>query len=241
MKGEEAKEPRIKTENQLNPNLFGIRRISVTPIVVGTPRTTDEAATSSVTLVRTNTNTVVIDTGSSEVEDRVRKGFSDLQVPLEKINVLVTTRSHPEFSGNDPLFVNALQHIRKEEWGGTNTKLRKVMMGTPYHWIDRYMKLVRLPFPSPGSLVMLLHLPEREELLEPNTKQLAGKVIGIVGFAIKSEKDPAVQRVFREFRKQDQKGIRREKKTNINSMKDLLHYCDNIIPGYGPMFSTRDY
>jgi len=241
MRDQEAVESGIRTENQSNPNLFGIRRISITPIVQGTQRTPDRPSTSSVTLVRTNTNTVVIDTGSAEVEDMVRKGFSDLQVPLEKVNVLVTTRSHPDFSGNDPLFVNALQHIRKEEWVGANTKLRRVMMGTPYHWIDRYMKLVRLPFPSPGSLVMLLHLPEREELLEPSTRHLAGKVIGVAGFAIKGEKDQAVQRAFREFRKQDQRGIMREKKTNINSMKDLLHYCDRIIPGYGPMFSTRDY
>ncbi len=219
---------------------FGTRKMSIVPIIVGSGRRGSSTSRSSVTLIKTSNNTVTVDSGSQDQEQEIRDRMGQISIPLEKVNVLVTTRANSNFNGNDRIFVNALQHIREEEWGGTLGAVRKVMIGTPYHWIDRYLKLVRLPFPAPGTLVLLVHLPSREELLDPDTKHLAGKIVGIVGYALDSGENPQVRSIMDAFRKEDEEGVARERVTSIKSLKDLMIYCDYIIPGHGEMFSTRD-
>jgi hypothetical protein len=168
----------------------------------------------------------------------LEKNLEMNNVNVEKVNVLVTTRVDPLHNGNDGIFAHALQHLRREEWSKVETGPgRKVAINNRYHWIDRYLKLEVIPFPEPGTQVLLLHVPKRPELLCPGMMDLAGQVIGIAGICIPSERDPEVNEALKKVR--SGKGIPEIGQTyDINTMEELLSYCDHIIPGYGPMFKV---
>lgn len=231
----EVRKPRYETDSR---GVFGIRRIGLVPLVEGNSGEGGCSSTSSVTLVKTATSTIVVDSGNPEVSDQIKENLGKVGLPLEKVNVLVTTKTDPDHTGNDSLFTHALQHVTLEDWsyvgGGTG---RRVAIDTPYHWIDKYVKIVRTPFSGKGSMVILFHVPEVTHILEPETRDLAGKIIGIVGGVIDSEEDKEVVEVVDAISKMDEKDIHRP--ADISSIKDLVLYCDYIIPGHGPMFSTR--
>jgi hypothetical protein len=225
-------------QQEVKPEDFGLRRIELIPLTVGSKGNGDKD-TSSVTLVKTPTTTVVIDTGSKERIGDLKEALKRHRINVTKVNVLVTTRIHPLHSGNDDLFVHSLQHLRREEWSKIEPGPgRKIAISDRYHWIDRYLKLEVVSFPEPGGLVLLIHIPKRPELLAEETNAYAGQTIGITGMSIPSESDPEVHSVLERIR--SGKGMERPGQTsNIKTMEELLSYCDHIIPGYGPMFTVR--
>lgn len=220
------------------PKDFGLRKIEVIPLIVGR-RGMGNGDTSSVTLVKTPTTMVVIDTGSEEIEPELRKALERNNVNVEKVNVLVTTRVDPLHNGNDDIFVHALQHLRREEWSKVEPgPRRKVAINNRYHWIDRYLKLEVIPLPGPGTQILLLHVPKRSELLCQGTMDYAGQVIGIAGSCIPSENDPTVSEALEKIRN-GQEASMIGQTHDINTVEELLSYCDHVIPAYGPMFKVQ--
>jgi len=216
--------------------LFGVRKLSIVPLVIGR-KGGGRPSTSSVTLVKTLGSTVVVDSGSPEVGNEILEGMKAADAKMEKVNVLVTTRADSLHTGNDHLFVHALQHVRKGEWSDVPFRSgRKVAITNRVHWIDRYLMLVSLPFPEPGSLALLVHLPRAPNLIDPVSKHLAGKIIGVAGFGIPSCEDPEVKKALKRARSMDRSKV---SPSSISTIEDLLAYCDQIVPAYGPMFPTR--
>jgi hypothetical protein len=223
---------------ELKPQDFGLRKMEVIPLIEGRRGGGDED-TSSVTLVKTPTTTVVIDTGSIGVREELLGSIEKNNVEVEKVNVLATTRIHPLHNGNDDIFVHALQHLRNKEWSKVEPgPRRKVAISDRYHWIDRYLKLEVIPFPEPGAQVLLVHIPSRIELLGEETRKYAGQTIGVAGMCIPSEDDPDVSTALSRIRRSD-KREERGQTFDINTMEELLSYCDHVIPGYGPMFEVK--
>jgi hypothetical protein len=222
--------------DQSDPNSrqeFGIRKMELVRIIEG--RLGEKNGdTSSVTLVKTPTSTVVVDSGAKFVREKLITFMRENEAKVEKVNVLLTTSSNEIHNGNDDLFVHCLQHVLESDWGKVPVKSqRKVAITTPVHWIDKYLKIVRLPFPGEGSLALLAHFPDREELLEPSTIQYKGQVVGITGISVHSGIDPSVRIALQEA------GNREKTRGEIESLEELLSYCDHIVPAYGPMFATR--
>ena len=238
MMNEECQEGKTGPTEEPKPKDFGLRKIEVIPLVRGRLGVGD-ADTSSVTLVKTPTTTVVIDTGSKGVEGELRESLERNNVNVEKVNVLVTTRVDPLHNGNDDIFVHALQHLRREEWSKIEPgPRRKVAINNRYHWIDRYLKLEVIPIPEPGTQVLLLHVPNRPELLCQGTMNYAGQVIGIAGLCIPSEEDPAVSDALGKIRS-GKENSKIGRAYDINTIEELLSYCDQVIPGYGSMFKVK--
>jgi hypothetical protein len=178
------------------------------------------------------TSQVVVDSGGGADRDRIVKGFSDNCIPLEKVNVLLSTSLGPRTSGNDDLFTHALHHVKRSDWGkvkGPNP--RRVIINTPFHWIDKYMKIVKVVGKEEEGLVLLVHFPRTPELLEPSSRDLAGKVVGIMGDAFFSASDPSNTALLSEARRK-----RAAKSPVPNGQQDLssvLQCCDVIVPGQG--------
>lgn len=235
---EECQDGGTGSNGEPKPKDFGLRKIEIISLVKGR-KGTDDADTSSITLVKTPTTTVVIDTGSKEIEAELMEAIERNNVNVEKVNVLVTTRVDPLHNGNDDIFVHALQHLRREEWSKVKPgPRRKVAINNRYHWIDRYLKLEVLPFPDQGAQVLLLHVPKRPELLCQGTIDYAGQVIGIAGSCIPSEEDPKVSEALERIRSGG--NIPKIGQTyDIDTLEELLSYCDHVIPGYGAMFKVK--
>lgn len=216
--------------------VFGIRRLALVQLVEGGPDRHGAPGTSSVTLVKTSTSTIIVDSGTPDVSVRIKAGLESIHLPLEKVNVLVTTCPKPNYTGNNNLFTHALQHIAQEDWSQVElTTGRRVGIHTAVHWIDKYVKILKNPFPSDGSLAILFHVPSVPDILEPSTIPLAGKVIGIAGGMIDSREDDKVIEILEEIA--GNPDIERPK--HIESLRDMVLYCDYIIPGRGPIFPTR--
>ncbi|MGA1820696.1 MAG: hypothetical protein ACMUHU_06785 [Thermoplasmatota archaeon] len=216
---------------------FGSRKMELIQLVEGRMGG-DGKDTSSATLMRTPTTTVVIDTGSEGAREELLRSIQRIDLNVEKVNVMVATRIDPLFNGNDDIFVNALQHLMKDEWSLVPPgPRRKIAITDRFHWIDRYLKLEVINHPKPGNLVLLLHVPKKEELLAPTAVGFAGKIIGISGPCIPSEDDPGIAPILKELRKKGR--TRRFGQTfDITNREELLQYCDHIIPAFGPMFEV---
>ena len=216
--------------------VFGIRRLALVQLVEGGPDVNGVTGTSSVTLVKTSTSTIIVDSGTPNVSSRIKAGLESIHLPLEKVNVLVTTCPKENYTGNDQLFTHALQHIAGEDWSRVEMATgRRVGIHTQVHWIDKYVKILKNPFPAEGSLAIIFHVPSVADILEPSTIPLAGKVIGIAGGMIESRDGEEISEILAEIA--GNPDIDRPK--NIASLRDMLIYCDYIIPGRGPIFPTR--
>jgi hypothetical protein len=212
---------------------FGIRKMELVTIIEGTQEK-NGGTTSSVTLVKTPTSTVVVDSGARFVRDRLVKYMRENEAKVEKVNVLLTTSADDSHCGNDDLFVHCLQHVLESDWGKVPVKSqRKVAITTSVHWIDRYLKIVKLPFPGEGSLALLAHFPDREELLEQSTVPFKGKIVGITGSSVHSEDDEKIKELLEGL--SDTERPRGE----ITTLEELIAYCDYIVPSFGPMFRIR--
>ena len=216
---------------------FGSRKLELIPLVEGR-KGGKEGDSSSATLMRTPTTTVVIDTGSAEAREELLESIQRIELNAEKVNVMVATRIDPLFNGNDDIFVNALQHLMKEEWSLVPPgPRRKIAIADRFHWIDRYLKIEVINEPKPGNLVLLLHVPKKEELLGQSAAEFAGMIIGISGPCITSEKDPWIKDILDGLRKKGR--TKRFGQTyEISNREELLEYCDYIIPAFGPMFKV---
>ncbi|MGA1822176.1 MAG: hypothetical protein ACMUIG_06595 [Thermoplasmatota archaeon] len=216
--------------------VFGIRRLALVQLVEGGSDRNGEIGPSSVTLVKTSTSTIIVDSGTPDVSERISSGLESIHLPLEKVNVLVTTCPKENYTGNDHLFTHALQHIAGEDWGLVEMSTgRRVGIHTPVHWIDKYVKILKKPFPADGSLAIIFHVPSVVDILEPSTIPFAGKVIGIAGGMIETGDDDEISGILSEIG--GNPDIKRPKE--IHSLRDMLLYCDFIIPGRGPIFPTR--
>lgn len=229
-------ETMVETEHE---RTIGIRRFDIIHLMEGIPPGSS-GSTSSVSLIRTPTSTVVVDSGSKDSKDKLNGSIRSKGVKVEKINVLVTTRANEMHTGNDGMFVHALQHLQMDEWtkvkGKTN---RKIAITDRYHWIDKYLRLQKLEFIEGGALVLLAHLPKIAELVEPSSQHLAGKIVLFAGFAVPSKDDPKVNEALANIRSRDScesKGM----VVDFKGLEDLLEYCDHVIPAFGPMFNVRE-
>lgn len=210
------------------PESFGIRKLALIRIHTGKPGSMG----SSVTLVRTVTSWVVVDSGGPSDREKIKGEFVAKRLPLEKVNVLLSTSLDPAFSGNDEIFPHALHHVKRSDWAkvkGPNP--RRVVINTPYHWIDKYMKIVKVIEPDEEKLVLLVHFPRTEELLEPGCREMAGKVVGILGRALVSASEPANAALIGEAKRKRASGAARP--DNPTTLPEILLYCDIIIPGQG--------
>ncbi|MCU0799139.1 MAG: hypothetical protein MUC62_05650 [Candidatus Thermoplasmatota archaeon] len=216
---------------------FGIRRLELVPLLEGRQAKGD-APSSSVTLVRTPTSVVVVDSGSASFRDPIKRALLERGIRTERVNVLVSTRLDPVFSGNDELFPHALQHLKEGELLKASFKAgRKVEISTKVHWIDKYLMLGRMD-PSLGNgLALFVHFPKPLDLLAPSSRHLAGKIVGIMGAAVRSAESVEVEMALGDI-----KEIGRPKPgqpDNIADLVGLLSYCDIVVPAYGPMFPVR--
>lgn len=212
---------------------FGIRKMDLARIIEGS-HGVNGCSTSAVTLVKTATSTVVVDSGGKCVRDRLVRFMRENEAKIEKVNVLVSTSTSDPFSGNDDLFVHCLQHVRGGDWSNVPIKAnRRVAISNPYHWIDKYLKIISLPFPNDGSLALVAHFPEWEGVLSPSTEQFGGKIVGICGSSVPSKDDPDVTEALGKARNMERP------KGEVKSLEELLAYCDYIIPAFGPMFKVR--
>jgi hypothetical protein len=224
-------------ENKDDNKHFGLRRIDLFQVIEGRKDSGGDG-TSSVTLIRTPTTTVAVDSGARGHRDKMLETLKENGIIVEKVNVLVTTGAHPLHNGNDGVFSHALQHVMRHEWTKVPERTgRKVAISNRQHWIDRYLRLEVVPFPEKGTMVLLLHMPSREELIEPGTRKYAGKIIGIAGRAVPSEDDPTVAEALRKVRSDD-RITRKDCTDEIKTLESLLGHCDFIIPAYGPMFKV---
>ena len=216
---------------------FGSRKLELIPLVEGR-REGDGKDTSSATLVRTPMTTVVIDTGSTSAREVLLESIAGMDLNVEKVNVMVATRIDPLFNGNDDIFVNALQHLRKEEWSLVPPgPRRKIAIKDRFHWIDRYLRLEVVKDPPPGNLVLIFHIPCKEELLSRSAMKYAGMTVGISGPCISSENDPEVSLALERIRKKRRNGTAK-KVQHVKDRYELLEYCDFIIPAFGPIFKV---
>ncbi len=234
-----AKERKGTCETQ-ETQLFGLRMLEVVPIVEGCMGEEGGAVSPSVTLIKTSTNNIVVDSGIADIAEEITDKLKDHGVFLEKVNVLVTTSAPSAYRENDHLFTHALQHLIRDHCDRKSGPTgRRIVINTDCHWIDRFLKLVVLPFPETRTLALFVLVPSTEEMLEPGICHLAGKIVGIVGEAVRSWKDPEVQKALEEIRAMGDGGAPIRGPDGINCVKDLLLACDYIIPGRGPMFATR--
>jgi hypothetical protein len=213
---------------------FGIRRLALIRVHTATPGSSG----SSVTLVRTVTSWVVVDSGGVADRERIIKGFADKMIRFEKVNVLLSTSLDPSSSSNDDLFPHALHHVKGGDWAkvkGPNP--RRVVINTPYHWIDKYMKIVKVKDPIEDHLVLLVHFPRTEDLLEPSSRDRTGKTVGILGRSFYSASDPLNASLVRSARKSISDGAPRPR--DPSTIQDILLYCDTVIPGQGEPIDLR--
>ncbi|MFO8052216.1 MAG: hypothetical protein R6V01_11060 [Thermoplasmatota archaeon] len=218
---------------------IGVRRFDIIPLVEGR-RGENVTDTSSVSLIRTSTSTVVVDSGSSDIKEELKEAIHEKGIQVERVNVLVTTKAHELHTGNDGLFVHALQHLQKDDWTkveGSNK--RKIAISNRYHWIDRYLRLQTLSFIEGGALVLLCHMPNNPELLEPTSRYLTGKMVLFAGYAVPSKDDPTVDEALSKIREQNICSTNNPGEF-FTDLTDLLSYCDHVIPAYGPMFKVRN-
>lgn len=227
-----------KDQKEEEERRLGVRRFDILPIVEGR-KGKDVVDTSSVSLIRTATSTVVVDSGSSDIREELEREIQEKDINIEKVNVLVTTKAHELHTGNDGLFVHALQHVQKDDWTKVkgSTK-RKIAISNRYHWIDRYLRLQNLSFIDGGALVLLCHMPGNPELLEPSSRHLTGKVVLFAGYAVPSREDPMVEEALSKIREQNICSTNNPGEL-FTDLTDLLSYCDHVIPAYGPMFKVR--
>ncbi len=212
---------------------FGIRKMELVELIAGVNGSEGEM-TSAVTMVKTPTSTVIVDSGARHVRDELVRIVRENEAKIDKVNVLVTSTAHDLHSGNDDLFVHCLQHIVGDDWSKVPIKTnRRVAITTPYHWIDKYLLIIILPSSEGDSLALLAHFPAKEEMLEPSTAPYAGKVVGIAGISIPTKDDPTVQEALSKARNMP------KPKGEITSIEKFLAYCDHVIPAYGPMFPVR--
>jgi hypothetical protein len=216
---------------------FGIRRLELVPLLEGRSGK-HGSETSSVTLVRTPTSVVVVDSGSPSARDAVKKAMQERGIRTERVNVLVSTKLDQTFSGNDDLFPHALQHLLEGELLRASFKGgRKVEISTAVHWIDKYLMLRRLGPALGGGLSLFMHFPRPLELLAPSSKHLAGKVVGITGSAVPNTSSPEVRKAIEEVTGTERPGPGWPK--DISDLKGLLSCCDLVVPAFGPMFQVR--
>jgi hypothetical protein len=218
----------------VDPDSFGIRRLALFRIHTAAPGSSG----SSVTLVRTVTSWVVVDSGGAADRDNIINGFAGNMIRLEKVNVLLSTSLDPSYSSNDDLFPHALHHVKKSDWAkvkGPNP--RRVVINTSCHWIDKYMKIVKVADPVEAHLVLLVHFPRTEELLEPSSRDLTGKIVGILGRAFYSAADPLNAALVRSAMKMIADGAPRP--DGPSTIPEILLYCDTVIPGQGDPIDLR--
>jgi hypothetical protein len=208
--------------------IFGTRRLALIRISTATPGSSG----SSVTLVRTVTSWVVVDSGGSADRDEIVRSFAENKVRLEKVNVLLSTSLDPSTSGNDDLFPHALHHVKKTDWGkvrGPNP--RRVAINTPSHWIDKYMKVVKVQGPSEEHIVLIVHFPNTEDLLDPSSRRYCGRRVGILGRAFFSPADRDNAKLLEVASKRREAGEPRPE--DPRTIPDILLYCDTVFPGQG--------
>lgn len=212
----------------LEPGSFGMRRRALIRIFTADP----DSSGSSVTLVRTLTTSVVIDSGGGKDREDIIKGFKDNQLAAEKINVLLTTCAACGYAENDDLFPHALQHVSRRDWSSVKgATSRRVMIATDVHWIDRYLKIIRLKVEGSEVLTLQVHFPAKEELMEPASREFCGKVVGVLGAAMPSAR--MVAGLIDEVRRERAAGAKLE--TVPKTIKDMLMSCDVVVPGRGDM------
>jgi hypothetical protein len=216
---------------------FGIRRLELVPLLEGRQGKGD-APSSSVTLVRTPTSVVVVDSGSAPARENIKRALLDRGIHPERVNVLVSTRFDPVFSGNDELFPHALQHLKEGDLLKASFKAgRKVEISTRVHWIDKYLMLGRMD-PSLGDgLALFVHFPKPLDLLAPSTRHLAGRIVGITGAAVRSATSVEVEEALKDIKENCRP--RSGRPDGIVDLGGLLSYCDIVVPAYGPMFPVR--
>ncbi|MFW3146704.1 MAG: hypothetical protein ACMUIE_07835 [Thermoplasmatota archaeon] len=236
---ETGKEPAESNINGYPQRRMGVRRMDIIQLIKGR-KAGRNVDTSSVTLVRTPTSTVVMDSGSGDIREELLGSIENNGIMLEKVNVLVTSRADKLHTGNDDLFVHALQHLRIEDWSKVaGAAKRRIAINNRYHWIDRYLRLDVLPFPDGGSLALLIHVPKREEDLEPASRHLAGKVVLLAGFSVESKDHPDVVKALDRIRRGDVTRMDHSR-NGFRDLEELLAYCDHVVPAYGDMFNVRE-
>jgi len=224
-------------QEDVQSRYFGIRRLELVPLLEGAIGK-DGPISSSVTLVRTPTTVVIVDSGSAAARESIKKSMLERSIRTERVNVLVSTKVDPIFSGNDDLFPHALQHIKEGDLLKASFKAgRRVEISTGVHWIDKYLMLRKFGPSLGGGLALFVHFPKPLELLTPTTRHLAGKVVGITGEAVRSSSSPDVTRTLGVLKANGcNKPPRPE---NVCDLGDILSYCDIVVPAFGPMFPTR--
>ncbi len=224
----------VENRDQYPKHEFGIRKMELVRLIEGEDYGKG-SGTSSVTLVKTPTSTVVMDSGSVAIREDLAKIMRENEAKIDKVNVLVTSVPDEKHSANDDLFVHCLQHVREGEWSNVPIKTnRRVAITTPDHWIDKFLRIVSLPFPDKGSLALIVHFPKIEELLEPSTQPYAGKTVGILGASVTNKDDPRIKKIIAGS------GNCERPKGEIKTLEELVCYCDYVIPGFGPMFQVRE-
>ena len=75
-------------------------------------------------------------------------------------------------------------------------------------------------------------------MISVESKMYKGQVIGITGMSVTSENEPEVKSILDRIRS-GELSSRPKGSQDITDLKELLSYCDHIIPAYGPMFKVH--
>jgi N-acyl homoserine lactone hydrolase len=166
-------------------------------------------ASSSVSLVESGGQRLIVDTGSPRGCTALRSSLDDLEVPIDSVKYLVNTHLHIDHIGCNRLFRNAVTYAHALETPPIGTvKVTQSLAVLPG------VKILHTPGHSHGSITVLVE----------GTKRYA-----ICGDAIPTREN---------YEKHVPPFINVEPKLALQSMDAIASYAEIIVPGHGAPFEV---
>ncbi|BFZ00890.1 hypothetical protein BsWGS_03929 [Bradybaena similaris] len=175
-------------------------------------------ACGTITLLKSPTNNIVVDTGSPWDRDAVVKGLSAQSLVVEDIQYVVCTHGHSDHCGNLNLFTHAIHIVGYDICRQDQYHLHDFKQGIPYE-IDDDVEI----WPTPG------HTGSDVSVVVRNTNL---GTVAVTGDLFECEADLDNPFLWQE---QSERPHLQEQ-----SRIDVLKAADFIIPGHGPMFQVPE-
>lgn len=191
-------------------------------LFIGYCRTTVDGslANCSCTLVKGPKN-IIVDTMTPWDKNDLLKALADHGLNCEDINYVVSTHGHSDHVGNNNLFLKA-QHIvgRCVSYEQLYYNDSKFFNTDGVYNIDDKVRIISTPGHTASDVSVIVHT--------------ADGVIGIVGDLFEKEEDVNDESIWLDAGSENPELQKKNREL-------ILRQVDWIIPGHGPMFSTKQY
>ncbi len=168
-------------------------------------------ARSSVTLILTERERIIVDTGQEGDGELILKALNRMDLDGADIDFIVNTHSHPDHCSNNHLFFRA-----------------KIISPTDGELVAPGVQALATPGHSPDSISVVVdaasHMPEEER--EPASRRVV-----IAGDALPTSGN---------FQKRVPPALHYDRALAVASMDKIIAIADLVIPGHDRPFSVRE-